>query len=63
MSPDEIKELRYRLRLTQTEFARRLDVSVDTVRAWEGKRAMPPSSMNLYALRQLRDESLERATA
>jgi putative transcriptional regulator len=40
MSPPAVRDLRRRARLTQTEFAAKLGVPVETIRNWEqGKRA------------------------
>src|SRR5437868_670853 len=40
VSPPAVRDLRRRARLTQTEFASRLGVPVETIRNWEqGKRA------------------------
>ncbi|MDB5583955.1 MAG: transcriptional regulator, family [Bradyrhizobium sp.] len=36
-----VRELRQRARLTQTEFAARLGVPVDTIRNWEQGKRMP----------------------
>lgn len=41
MTPDEIKDIRARLRLTQEQFAARIGVSVATIRAWEAGNARP----------------------
>lgn len=38
MTPDEIKEARDALGLTQAELAARMGVTVDAVRAWEADR-------------------------
>lgn len=40
-SAERIRELRRRLALTQEGLARRLDVTVDTVRRWEQERGKP----------------------
>lgn len=63
MNREEIRSLRFRLRLSQSDFARRLGVSVDTVRSWERRKPAPPSAMNLYALRELEAESIREKVA
>lgn len=39
--PPAVRELRRRARLTQSEFAARLGVPVDTIRNWEQGKRMP----------------------
>ena len=39
--PPAVRELRRRARLTQTEFASRLGVPVETIRNWEQGKRMP----------------------
>ena len=41
MTPDAIRHLRATLNLTQLELARRLGVSIDTIKAWESGRRSP----------------------
>jgi DNA-binding transcriptional regulator YiaG len=41
MNPEQIKELRSKLGLTQEGLARELGVSVSAVQKWEGGRASP----------------------
>lgn len=48
-SPDDIRALRKRLRLTQEKLARRLDISYQTVVRWEQGRSRP-SAMAEYRL-------------
>ena len=50
-SPPEVRNLRRRARLTQTEFAARLGVPVETIRNWEqGKRAARGPARALLAV-------------
>ena len=39
--PDAVRDLRRRARLTQTEFAARLGVPVETIRNWEQGKRVP----------------------
>jgi len=41
MKPEEIKEIRKKLGLTQKKFAEKLDVSDRTIRAWESGEKSP----------------------
>jgi putative transcriptional regulator len=41
VSPVAVRDLRRRARLTQTEFASRLGVPVETIRNWEQGKRMP----------------------
>jgi putative transcriptional regulator len=41
VGPPPVRELRRRARLTQTEFASRLGVPVETIRNWEQGKRMP----------------------
>jgi putative transcriptional regulator len=41
VSPAAVRDLRRRARLTQTEFASRLGVPVETIRNWEQGKRMP----------------------
>jgi transcriptional regulator with XRE-family HTH domain len=44
MTKEELKNLRERYKLTQAEFAEKLNVSPNTVSRWElGERAIPPT--------------------
>lgn len=71
MTPDEIRDLRTRLGLSQAQFAARLGVSVNTVARWE-QCSRRPGPYALLRLQQLRarpvdeldiDLVLARATA
>ncbi len=48
---DEIKIIRQRSFLSQTEFANRLNVSYTTVNRWEAGRARP----NLIAMKEIKE--------
>lgn len=48
MTADEIKDLRARLDLTQTELAHKLDVTVDTVRKYEQGRVSPSARIAAF---------------
>lgn len=63
MTADEIRQLRERLDMTQTGFAARVGVSIDTMRAYEqGKRF--PSNRVILRLREIETEALAKgATA
>ena len=51
MSPEEIKELRQRLGLSQNKFARKVGVTQITVYNWEqGKTTPPEPTLNLLKL-------------
>ena len=41
MEPDEIKEIRKRLKLTQAQFAYKVGVTVTTISRWESGRVAP----------------------
>lgn len=41
MTPDEIRDIRTRLRQTQEDFSRRIGVSIETVRRWEQGKGSP----------------------
>lgn len=47
-SPDEIRALRSRLKVTQKEFADRFGFDLTTVRNWEQARAQPEGAKCLY---------------
>ena len=53
---DEIKMIRQRSLMSQTEFANRLNVSYTTVNRWEAGRARP----NLIAMKEIRDFCAEQ---
>lgn len=56
MTKEEIKALRVKLGLTQTEFGLKIGVALNTVNGWEmGKHT--PSKLALKALRQLKSET------
>lgn len=50
---ERIRELRQRLECTQEALARRLNISVDTVRRWEQERGQP-SALAAEALDRLK---------
>ena len=52
MSSEQIKELRKHLGLTQTEFAEKIGVHLQTVSRWE-RGEMIPRGLALKALKQL----------
>lgn len=64
--PDEVdvKEIRRRLEMTQTEFAERYGFSVDAVRNWEQGRRRPegPARMLLKVIER-EPEAVDRALA
>ena len=39
--PDEVREIRYKLRQTQSEFAAMIGVTVPTVQGWEDGKRLP----------------------
>lgn len=41
MNAEQIKRIRDRLRLTQSEFAKRLNVTLRTVQRWESSESTP----------------------
>ncbi|AWY98130.1 helix-turn-helix domain-containing protein [Blautia argi] len=49
--PEEIKKLRQRCFLTQSEFAKEVQVAFSTVNRWEGGRAKP----NLTAMKNIKE--------
>lgn len=53
--PEEIKRIRQRSLLTQTEFAKELRVAFSTVNRWESGRAKP----NLNAMKNIKSFCLE----
>lgn len=55
MTPEELRERRARLKLSQEELARRLDVTRQSVYMWERGETRPPGMLNL-ALRWLEHE-------
>ena len=64
MTPNEIRELRLRLRLKQGDFAallskragREIKIALETVSRWEtGESA--PSAMNMYELKMLEGDT------
>lgn len=48
VEPVDVKTLRTRLGLTQAAFADRFDISLDTLRAWEQRRAFPDGPARAY---------------
>ena len=55
MTPEEIREFRYKHRLSQKTLASMLDVTRESVVAWEsGKRK--PSGQSEYELNKLKEE-------
>lgn len=49
--PEEIKRLRQRCFLTQSEFAKEVQVAFSTVNRWEGGKAKP----NLTAMKNIKE--------
>lgn len=49
--PEEIKRIRQRCFLTQSDFAKEVKVAFSTVNRWEGGRAKP----NLNAMKNIKD--------
>lgn len=62
MNPDQIRQLRKELDLTQQQFAERLGVSFVTLNRWENGQSKP-SSMGLTKLKELRAEHERKASA
>jgi DNA-binding transcriptional regulator YiaG len=58
MTPEEFKEWKARMRLSQVELARRLDVTETTIYRWERGLA-PISRMLVLALKQVEAEIKE----
>lgn len=56
MESARIKLLRFKLNLTQKQFAERLSVSLTTVKFWETDRSKP-SDYSLFKLNKLRKEN------
>lgn len=50
LTPDDIRGLRYNVKLTQEELANKLDVSTTSVRSWEKGEAspLPPVKENAH---------------
>ncbi len=55
MSPNEIRNLRFKLKLTQEDFARLLGLRVATVNRWENG-VTKPSPLALMRLKQIQEE-------
>ena len=53
ITPDEIREIRKRAKMTQTEMAQRLAVTRDSVASWEIGRSKPLGPAEIL-IRQLR---------
>jgi len=56
MDPNEIRELRKKLGLTQQGFAVRLGVAISTVQVWEAGK-FSPSPMAVVVLRKVQAEA------
>ena len=56
MTPDELRQRRARLKMSQEELARRLDVTRQSVYMWEKGDTRPPGMLEL-ALRWLEHEA------
>lgn len=57
--PEEIKRIRQRCFLTQSNFAKEIHVAYSTVNRWEGGRAKP----NLNAMKNIKDFCLRHDIA
>lgn len=53
--PEEIKRIRQRCFLTQSDFAKEVNVAFSTVNRWEGGRAKP----NLNAMKNIKEFCLK----
>ena len=56
MEGHEVKAIRERLGITQSELARRIGVSVRTVESWEQERRAHPNEKNAEKLRKLEND-------
>jgi putative transcriptional regulator len=54
----QIKELRYRLGMTQEQFAVELGVTISTIQRWESETSQP-SPMALKLIKELNQASLK----
>ena len=47
MKPSDIKKIRKEMGLTQREFAKMLELHINTIKSWEyGKRNVPPKQLD-----------------
>ncbi len=61
MTQKQIKTLRYKLHMTQIEFAEHLEVSLHTVRSWEQGK-YKPNERTEYRLKQIAKELISPST-
>lgn len=64
VTPDEIKAIRRKLRMSQSKFARAFQLSVETIKGWEqGKRRPDTAASNYLRVIAADPEFVRRALA